>query len=172
MGLSGSVWRSGRGRGVLRNLLHRRCLMFRIRAHRHLLRVNRQSLRIGRSQGGWLVRGQLLPTLPRGLRIIRSTSRASSHFFAYPFAQIAHRTLVTQRGSTPQIGASPPLPLRNAQPAAAKALRLKRCAFICATPSWVVASGLMGRGGFCRSLNVSSVRITSQHQTGASQTWQ
>src|SRR5271170_939870 len=70
---------------------------------RGLCGAYRRSLRVAWSQGSWLVRGQLLPTFPRGLGIVRSTSRASSHLFAYPFAQIAHTTLVTQRGRLPQI---------------------------------------------------------------------
>src|ERR1700727_2182896 len=77
---------------------------------RWLCGAYRRSLRVAWSQGSWLVRGQLLPTFPRGLRFIRSTSRASSHLFAYPFAQLAHMTLVTQRERTPQI-VEPPRPL-------------------------------------------------------------
>src|SRR5271169_1429030 len=75
---------------------------------RSLSYTRRGGLRVCRSQGSWLVCGQLLPTFPRGLRIIRSTSRASSHLFAYPFAQLAHITLVTQRGRPPQIARTSP----------------------------------------------------------------
>ncbi len=67
--------------------------------------MRRHRLRVRRSQWSRLIRGQFLPALARGLRIIRSTSRASSHFFAHPFAQFAHVTLVTHRQSRPQIRA-------------------------------------------------------------------